>query len=102
MKIRSIDYYKDGGTMVATCEDGTQYYVDRRIGTTTPDAIYTAYPHNGDVPLAGDNSLIAALIEAAWRYKNAYKDERAKERCRLLDENQDFEAYKAHRKEDLK
>ena len=36
--------FRDGGTILAVDSEGKEYFVDRRIGTKTPYAVYDRYP----------------------------------------------------------
>jgi hypothetical protein len=44
IEAKLIDMFLDGGTLQVLTEDGTTYYVDRRLKTKTPDGVYTDYP----------------------------------------------------------
>ena len=44
IKLRKVNAYLDGGTVLYLSEDGVSYYEDRRLGTKTPGEIYSSYP----------------------------------------------------------
>ena len=61
MKISNINFYKDGGTVVIVTDEG-DFYVDRRVGTTTENKVFDSYPDTGnEVPLFIISDLKKAL-----------------------------------------
>lgn len=46
LKLAVHDTYRDGGTLVCyeQSSPGKRYFIDRRIRTTTKDALYDKYP----------------------------------------------------------
>ena len=75
MRIHSIDYYFDGGT--ARIDTDTQsIFVDRRIDTDTPYALYSHYPAYGIKII---NQCKAELIVALEYYLIANPTEKCTE-----------------------
>ena len=51
-----METFLDGGTKECEGSDGNYYYVDHRIGTLTPGAIYDFYPDSPNAKqLPSDN-----------------------------------------------
>lgn len=83
MKVTSIDGYKDGGTVIATFEDGRVLLVDHRLGSATKGALYDHYPKKGSVALPDPDGRIAEAIMAEYADHNAHRN-------KLQQKKQDF------------
>lgn len=57
-----INTYRDGGT-IEVKYDNKSYFIDRRIGTATPNAVYDAYPSEKTATRITDPELILEILE---------------------------------------
>ena len=77
MIIKNIDAYLDGGTYKIESDIGT-YYIDHRIDTDTPNAIYDKYPDEEKARIVSSPTFKEALRFALEDYKGKnpiYNDE---------------------------
>ncbi len=73
-----IAMYRDGGT-VHISEPSIELYIDRRIMTKTPGAVFHVYPEKGE-PIKSESDLNAAKI-VLGRAKVAHQNHR----CTIAD-----------------
>ena len=63
--IASLEGYKDGGTLKIIPYEGDPIYIDGRINTETPGAVYSRYPGDSEsVILPRQEQLRANIIKA--------------------------------------
>jgi len=44
IQLTKVAVFRDGGTIKCVDSEGVEYYIDHRIGTTTPGNLYNKYP----------------------------------------------------------
>lgn len=69
MKIIKVIIYRDGGTLGIITNEG-MFYLDRRMLTSTPHAIFDDYPNKGTEV----QPLIAAKVKKALEDWNFFYD----------------------------
>ena len=84
MEIKSVNYYRDGGTQQIDTNEGI-FCFDYRIATVTPGRLYRGYPEKDNSNLIEDSELLeTALLEALIKYKK-YEELRLLELDFMLD-----------------
>jgi hypothetical protein len=61
MNIQHITAYLDGGTIVIQTNEGN-FFIDKRIGTETPNALYNGYPGSSEAKIITDINIKRELI----------------------------------------
>ena len=89
-KIKSINRYRDGGSLCFVYDDGQELWIDNRIGSKTCGQFYTAYPNDKDAELIelskGDiHHLICQILEFNWNDKQSLR-----ERLQRAEQQKDF------------
>ncbi len=59
--VRKCGDYLDGGTEEYRGEDGKLYFIDRRIETKTPGAVYNDYPGDEGAKILSDVVLVTRV-----------------------------------------
>jgi len=72
MRVSNIEHYFDGGTVAVLTTKGT-YFIDRRLETETPMAVYATYPGEKESEIIDDTKLIRELYAALIRFHNKAK-----------------------------
>lgn len=89
MEIKSIDSYRDGGTIHVVLFDDREFFVDHRLGTTSPNALFAAYPKNDATSLEDKDGLLATYFNEVLTARNKYHNGRSKLRsvsCATIEE----------------
>jgi hypothetical protein len=63
MRLIKINGYLDGGTIILETDEGT-FYIDRRIGTKTPEQLYDKYPDKPDAEIIRNDIIKSKLVNA--------------------------------------
>jgi hypothetical protein len=100
VEIKYIDTFRDGGTIHVKLHDGREFFVDRRSDTMAPMALYDAYPLAELAQLDDPGGAIASYFLAILNARTAYKNQRAEQRG-TPNSQQELDAFRAHRKEDM-
>jgi hypothetical protein len=69
MFVKRLDYYKDGGTAVIETDQGN-FYWDKKIGSSTNDHLFDAYPGDDDAKEVVKVSVIKEIVKGIREYSS--------------------------------